>query len=67
MLRLNTGPDIMFIADAAVNNILLPDAAANFSDWIEGTSQMGSFGLSPRQQQCLNPGYGKIPESQGSA
>ncbi|EYB25060.1 hypothetical protein FG05_07997 [Fusarium graminearum] len=61
MLQFNTGPDMISMADAAANNILIPDVAANFSEWIEGTQQMGSFGLSPRQRQCVDPGYCKIP------
>ncbi|EKJ77505.1 hypothetical protein FPSE_02378 [Fusarium pseudograminearum CS3096] len=60
-LQFNTGPDMISMADAAANNILIPDVAANFSEWIEGAQQMGSFGLSPRQRQCVNPGYCKIP------
>lgn len=61
MLQSNTGPDMISMADAAANNILIPDVAANFSEWIERTQQMGSFGLSPRQRQCVDPGYCKVP------
>ncbi|OBS23095.1 hypothetical protein FPOA_03654 [Fusarium poae] len=57
MLQFNTGPDMMSMADAITNDMLIPDVASNFSEWIEGNNQMESFGLSPRQRQCVDPGY----------
>ncbi|KAH6991563.1 hypothetical protein EDB82DRAFT_544509 [Fusarium venenatum] len=57
MLQFNTGPNMISMADAAAKNILIPDVASNFSEWIAGNSQIESFGLSPRQRQCVDPGY----------
>ncbi|CEI59954.1 unnamed protein product [Fusarium venenatum] len=53
MLQFNTGPNMISMADAAAKNILIPDVASNFSEWIAGNSQIESFGLSPRQRQCI--------------
>ncbi|GKU09590.1 unnamed protein product [Fusarium langsethiae] len=53
MLQFNTGPDMISMADAALNNILIPDVASNFSELIEGNNQMESLGLNPRQRQCI--------------
>ncbi|KAF9764198.1 hypothetical protein IL306_002872 [Fusarium sp. DS 682] len=45
------------LADAKVNDIFLPESIDNFTEWIGGGSELQSFGLHPRQRQCVNAGY----------
>ncbi|KAF4448674.1 hypothetical protein F53441_7927 [Fusarium austroafricanum] len=52
--QLNTGLNMVSLSDAAVKDVLLPDSVANFTEWIGGNSELESFGLRPRQRQCVN-------------
>ncbi|KAH7186182.1 uncharacterized protein B0J16DRAFT_356217 [Fusarium flagelliforme] len=55
MLELKTGSEMISLSDAAMNDILLPDTVSNFTEWIEDSNQMQSFGLHARQRQCPVP------------
>ncbi|KAF4969561.1 hypothetical protein FSARC_3216 [Fusarium sarcochroum] len=41
------------LKNAIVNDILLPDTAGNFSNFLEGSSGLEPFGLRPRAIECI--------------
>ncbi|KAF4996968.1 hypothetical protein FGRMN_4186 [Fusarium graminum] len=55
--QLNTGPDMVPLSEAVAKEILLPETVANFTEWIGSNKEFASFGLHPRQRQCVDAGY----------
>ncbi|KAF4345830.1 platelet endothelial aggregation receptor 1 [Fusarium beomiforme] len=55
--QLNMLPDMVSLADAKVNDIVLPESIADFTEWIKGSNELQAFGLRPRQRQCVDAGY----------
>ncbi|KAF5548692.1 hypothetical protein FMEXI_4695 [Fusarium mexicanum] len=55
--QLNELPDMVSLADAKMKDIVLPDSLSDFTEWIGGIPEPQSFGLQPRQRQCVDAGY----------